>query len=295
MPVNFYRREPNNQAGDSILGAVQGFLQGRKLKQENADASLARAYQQAQIDELRRKTEGLNAPAPEGYVRDPYSGDLKEDLSAPLNIGNGNPGGLIPKTVTRGKVQYIVPAGAEYEMEQKRLEDAQKPLSAEGAVKYEGAKQSVEQAGTVRRLVNETNFPKMKAGVSKIRVASKLGLNQPGSVRGNLTDFVTGGVARALFKTNDEQKQFELAVNLIAENNVRAKSGAAVPEPEQVREEARQLLADDSFKSFVQRLVVSEKYNRGLMNSIRPGSSNRNGNLDFSSMTEDELLKLAAE
>jgi len=271
MPIQIYKKEPDNRYGDAILGATQGFMAGQKLKKENADASLARAYQMAQIQELQRKTQGMNAPAPEGYVRDPYSGDLKEDLSTPLNIG-GQPGGLIPKTVTRGKVQYIVPAGAEYEMEQKRLEEAQKPLGADATVKYEGAKQSLQQAGNVRNITNETNFPMLKQGVSKIRVASKLGLNQPGSVRGSIIDFATGGMARGFFKTNDEQKKFELAVNLIAENNVRAKSGAAVPEPEQVREEARQLLSDDSFTSFLHRLVVSEDYNKGTMQSLRPGS-----------------------
>lgn len=188
-------------------------------------------------------------------------------------------GNLVPKTWD----EYGLPSGyydPQAELDQKKREEDQKmefelkkPLSAEGSTKLEGARQSLEQAKAVKALANEQNFGELKKGVGKIRMATSFGLNQPGSVKGALTNFATAGLAPKIFKTSDEQKKFELAVNLIAENNLRSKTGAAAPTPEQIREEARQLLADDSFQSFTNRMDVSEKYNRGVAEGIRPGSS----------------------
>jgi hypothetical protein len=162
-----------------------------------------------------------------------------------------------------------------FEYQQKLEYDKQKPLSGEAATKFGGARQSAEQVGIVKGMTNEDNFGRMKKGIANIRMARNLGLNQPGSIRGSIVQSmpIVGPIAKHLFKTDDQQKKFELAVNLIAENNVRAKSGAAVPEPEQVREELRQLMSDDSFVSFMHRMVTSENYSRNMMEDIRPGSS----------------------
>ena len=74
---------------------AEGFMQGRKMRRENEDATLANAYKLAQIEELNRKSQALGQQAPAGYVRDPYSGDLKEDLSfTPPIFGQSVPGGL---------------------------------------------------------------------------------------------------------------------------------------------------------------------------------------------------------
>lgn len=83
MPIQIYRRQnnPNDSIAQAIIAGTNGFVQGRQMRQQSEDQAISNAYRQAQIQELQRKSEALSAPAPSGYVRDPYSGQLKEDLT----------------------------------------------------------------------------------------------------------------------------------------------------------------------------------------------------------------------
>ena len=256
------------QESPSYMGGLFG---GRQTLTQRPDFISTKSLERQKLEnELNPDFEAKKAAAKERAlfgVRREMSGDGSQSFG-----GNGkftmNPSG---KWVINP--DYFNEEKERKKQEIKREYELTKPLAAEGAVKLEGSIQSLAQAGKIREITNEKNFGNMKKGVSKIRMANQFGLNQPGSIRGALTDWATGGVARGIFKTDDTQKKFELALNLIAENNVRAKSGAAVPEPEQVREEARQLMSDDTFTSFLNRLVTSEEYNRGVAEKIRPGST----------------------
>ena len=68
--------EDENVLGKSLLGAVQGFTQGKEMKRKQYEQSLADAKTFAEIQELQRKTQSLNEPAPKDYFRDAYSGRL---------------------------------------------------------------------------------------------------------------------------------------------------------------------------------------------------------------------------
>lgn len=95
MPIQIYRRQnnPDNAIGDAILAGTQGFVQGRKMKQDSEDRGIANAYRQAQIDELKRKSQ----IASQAVTTDPASG---QPLFVPSPNGNYVTNPSLPKKVT---------------------------------------------------------------------------------------------------------------------------------------------------------------------------------------------------
>ena len=84
MPVNIYRREryqdPNEETiANAILAGTQGFVQGRQIKRQGQEDTLANAYRKAQIEELQRKSQAHVGGTPSGFVQDPVSGRLLKD------------------------------------------------------------------------------------------------------------------------------------------------------------------------------------------------------------------------
>lgn len=73
MPVQIYRRQsnPNNSIGDAILAGTQGLLQGRKLRTDADQNSIANALRIAQVQELQRKTAAYDQAPQTGSPADP--------------------------------------------------------------------------------------------------------------------------------------------------------------------------------------------------------------------------------
>src|SRR3990167_4861316 len=131
MPFQVIQRKRperlSNTIGRGILGATEGFLKGQELSRTRGENAISNAYKMAQTEELLRKTKSLNAPAPLGYVRDPYTGDLKEDFS----YSPPTPGNLTPTEFDRyGRPKKFedVRAGLEREIEEKDLMEQAKAL-----------------------------------------------------------------------------------------------------------------------------------------------------------------------
>lgn len=79
MPVQIYKkRNPNNAIGDAILAGTQGFVQGRQMREQTEDRSIANQYKQAQIGELNRKASAYGKALPEGFVMTP-DGEIRQD------------------------------------------------------------------------------------------------------------------------------------------------------------------------------------------------------------------------
>lgn len=80
MPIQIYRKQeaPGDSLANAILQGTQGFIQGRKMKQENADMAISNAYKQAQVRELERKSGAYGKPLPEGFVMTP-DGEVRQD------------------------------------------------------------------------------------------------------------------------------------------------------------------------------------------------------------------------
>lgn len=305
MPLQIYRRQqaPDDSIAKAITGASQGFIQGRQLRNQTEDRTLANAYKRAQIDEIKRKTGALNQPAPAGYTRDPYSGKLVEDLSynpyqpQGQESGGGFGGGNAPilKDYKIGHKTYANPAYEDYKLEQKRKENEMKPLSDTASTRLSAAEQALGNIQTVKDMTKPETFENLKSGFGKIRVANKLGINNPESVRGNIVRSipVVGQLAQWGVRTTDDQKNFENNLSTLIEGQLRARTGAAAPQSEVDREVSRILASDDSIKSFLGKLSNSEKFVLGIANGIRPGKHKTlpttPRNSDVSTMSEEEL------
>lgn len=255
---------------EGIMNALASLERGQERKRKFEDQNYDRAVKEATLREagfnIRRDNGGFQIERDPGYVstkaleRQKLQQDLEDQKSARAAMfGGGSVTGAIgPKPIAKsikfGGQEFINPAASAYELEQKRLENVQKPLSDTASGRLAGSKQVIEQVGKLRSMTNPQNFGNMKQGVSKIKIGQKLGITDPSSIRGAVVNAASLGTAPMLVKTSDEQKKFELAVNLIAENLLRARTGAAAPTPEQIREEARQLVGDDTYESFLNRI-----------------------------------------
>jgi hypothetical protein len=308
-----------NEIGDAIAQATQGFIQGRQLRQQGEDRSIANAYRNAQIKELERKTQALNEPAPAGYFRDPYSGKLMEDMNyVPSFNAPGAPQGEptigeaatgqteapILKEYKIGHRTFVNPAYEDYKLKQKEKENSAKPLSSEASAKLSAADQALGNIQTVREMATPEDFENLKSGFSKIRTANRLGLTNPDSLRGSLIRSIpfVNSLASMGTRTSDTQKKFENNLSTLIESQLRARTGAAAPQQEVDREVSRILASDDSLNSFLEKLSNSEKFALGIAEGIRPGSTKKYSSLpkkksqstvDLSSMSEEELKRLA--
>lgn len=304
--------EMSNQSG---IAAADRALRARELDRQARQDRLDNALKEAQLQEAGYSFDGNNITQQPGYLstkalereklqRENALADFKLNRlrNAPTfgggqtsGFGGGaSPGSLVPKSFD----EYGLPNSyydPQAELEQKAKEESQKPLSAEASGKFEGARQTVEQIGAVRNLANKENFENRKKGYTKIKMGQKFGITDPTSIRGNIINTIGFGIPKQAVKTSDEDKKFELAVNLIAENNLRARTGAAAPTQEQIREEARQLVGDDTYESFLNRMGVSEKYATGIAEGIRPGSSKKFGPTSVDSVSDVDPLEEEAQ
>lgn len=242
MPINVYKRDARNSLGDAIIAGTQGFMQGQDYKRKRQEQALADALNQANLRKIGRE-ESLYDPEFEKLKRQAELEKMQSEallskakssrLSTLMPVaqsGGQSPlmptaqGGAATPLMPNGKLvpktydEYGLPASyydPQQELELKRMEDEQKPLSREAAAGLQGAEQSLEQIQKIKSLANERNFGNLKQGVGKIRMATNLGLNQPGSIRRAVTNFVTAGTAPKLFQTSDDQKSFELAVKIL--------------------------------------------------------------------------------
>lgn len=305
--------------------AVKSFQEGADWRRKRSQDSIDQALKQAQLQEAGFTYDGNTLTRDPGYVsakalerkkleNENALSDFKLKRLNGFGSGAGYPNGaqafgggnLVPKSYD----EYGLPNSfydPQAELEQKAKEESQKPLSAEASGKLEGARQTFEQIQAVKALANKDNFEKRKAGVTKIRFGNKFGITDPSSIKGAIINTVGFGIPKQMVKTSDDDKKFELAVNLIAENNLRARTGSAAPTQEQIREEARQLVGDDTYESFLNRMGISEKYATGIAEGIRPGSSKKFGapsiqpeilaaiKRDYPNLTDDQISAIAKQ
>lgn len=280
-----------NSVHEGIMNALASLERGQERKRKFEDQNYDRAVKEATLREagfnIRRDNGGFQIERDPEYVSKTALEKNKLQLENKLNqfrLDRANQGigfNASPNLKPKSYDEFGMPkdyVDVEQELAQKRKEEElkrefelQKPLSDTASGRLAGSKQVIEQVAKLRSMTNPQNFGNMKQGVSKIKIGQKLGITDPSSIRGAVVNAASLGTAPMLVKTSDEQKQFELAVNLIAENLLRARTGAAAPTPEQIREEARQLVGDDTYESFLNRIQTSEGFARDVGEGIRPG------------------------
>ena len=265
MPIQIYRRQnQDDELAQAIMAGTQGFVQGRQMKQQNEEKSIANALMAAKIQELQRKTQALSEPTPEGYFRDTYSGKLHKTLPSVGGPGNMNPNLTATKFDAYGRPK-------EYQ------DYSTKPISGEAAGKLAGAQQGLKNT---QEIIDEFGFQETpeggieapgflgnKARLSLAQFRPKVGIGLPGAF-----STVAGGISQMM--AGDKGKKLDLAFETLAENNLRARTGAAATEPEIQREKQRLITRmTDSEKIALDRLMTSEDFLRSAANYIRPGSA----------------------
>src|SRR3990167_622634 len=229
------------------MAGTQGFVQGRQMKQQNEEKSIANALMAAKIQELQRKTQALSEPTPEGYFRDTYSGKLHKTLHSVGGPGNMNPNLTATKFDAYGRPK-------EYQ------DYSTKPISGEAAGKLAGAQQGLKNT---QEIIDEFGFQETpeggieapgflgnKARLSLAQFRPKVGIGLPGAF-----STVAGGISQMM--AGDKGKKLDLAFETLAENNLRARTGAAATEPEIQREKQRlNTRMTDSEKIALDRLMT---------------------------------------
>jgi len=161
----------------------------------------------------------------------------------------------------------------------KRDFQLRKPLSGETAIRVAGAKQGLRNIQQLKTLFGLTRDKSGKTVIGKNFLLNKLGFKaadfQEPEIFGipvalNVTEVI------AQLGAGTTARKIDLAFNTLAENVLRARTGAQAPEPEQVREEKRSLarILDDP-ESALSRLEENEFFLSEVVNAIRPGSVQR--------------------
>jgi hypothetical protein len=185
-------------------------------------------------------------------------------------------GGPIAKSFKFGGQEFVNPAYAEYEREQKMKE----PLGGADAKIMAGAKSGLNNIASIQGTLGLTpdekgnyNYAgKKKFGVNEKILKLKAAQARSPRVFGVPLDFgITDVVGQKL--AGDEGKSLELQFETLAENLLRQRSGGAVTPPEIVAEYARTLARMfDSPKIAAERLQTAEDYLFDTAEGIRPGA-----------------------
>lgn len=265
MPIQIIQRR--NTIGDAITQGTQGFLRGRDMRLQNEELSLARAFKEAQIRELNRKTEALNAPIEDpNYFRDPVT--LKLIKKTQMQGG----GGINPNLTPTKFDKYGNPKEyTDYET---------KALSGDAARSYSGAVQGL---GNIENIKGEFGLSRDEMGNTEIAPDYKskiLGLkmagyrNNPAST--GPASMVSGFLIRNL--AGKQARDLALQYDTLAENELRARTGAAATPSEiaSVRSRMEPSITDRP-ENIYNRLDEPRKFLSVTADSVKPGTTKRMG------------------
>lgn len=264
MPIQIIQRR--NPIGDAITMGTQGFLQGRQLRQQNEELSLARAYKQAQIAELERRTRALDAPIDDpNYFRDPVTLKLIKRTSRDGQMGL-NPGLTPVKFDKYGNPKEYV----DYET---------KALSGDAARSYSGAVQGL---GNIENIKGEFGLSRDEMGNTSIdpNYQSKiLGLKMAG-FRGNPAASGPAAILPWMIRSASGKQARDLALqyDTLAENELRARTGAAANPFEYASVKSRiEPSITDRPENIYNRLDEPRKFLGGTVDAIKPGTTKKMG------------------
>lgn len=178
----------------------------------------------------------------------------------------------------------------EYESYIKQIEEQNKPLSGEGAIRFSGSKQAKNSINDIFKLLKlrptgktlSSGQPEYTSDVPlNKRIWDKIQQNAASST-GLLFGQNIPGVSDILRSpqiiSDEESRLLENEYSTLAEDLLRARTGATAPEPEIVREFARSLnRLGDSPTVVANRLLNNEQLVDEIIEQIRPGYLTRHG------------------
>ena len=240
--------------GDAVKFKIQNRMAEQKRKQDQEDA----------ISLLKAKMELEN--------QDPYKLAISKMMAGgEMGAGEGK----------RPKVSYG-PTGPtisfeetpEEKFRQQQIEQDIKPLAGETAIRYAGANQALQDIGNITNILGlkqEGGKWQSRPDAQKVIMGAKAaGFREPRifgvPVTGGLLETGVGAFA------GDEARKLDLNMQTLAENVLRARTGAAAPEPEIVREQQRSMMRmfNESPEVWAERLRQNEQLMGTTAKEIRP-------------------------
>lgn len=315
------KQQQDKQLKDMLQKLVlENSLKGMRLKQGSnvADMGLPREMQgvlgnfepdpmaqlerQAGIADAENKIYQAGGPAP-SFSRKGLGQQTQSVDMAQADIPVLGQGSLVPK----GYDQFGRPTGFT-DPQQEVREANMKPLAGEAANRYSGSVQGLTNIKAIQDMLklNETGSSlgtdAAKDMVYRANLIAEANAAKPTWLPGG--EALYKGIKSARV-TKQEPRELENYFNTLAENVLRARTGAAAPDQEVVREMARTYFKvfNEDPQTWMTKLANNKKYLEGVADEIRPlrkgkhlfdGKISKEDNIDtkntdLNSITEDEI------
>lgn len=192
----------------------------------------------------------------------------------------------LPRVSTQGQgggmqvqgVNIPLPGGGSMRMAPPASQKERNPMAAESALRYSGAIQSIKGLQTIAKEIGIDKDGKLNPKAKELIFAANQsieGANATNQGKG-LTQFIPGGVGLykgyKYLRGGDKGSKLGSYFMTTAENLLRARTGAAAPEPEIVREYARGLLRSyiESPDTWKAKLAQEEEFAMGIVKEMKP-------------------------
>lgn len=260
-----------NELGEALAAGLEGYLTGRQLRQQARQQSLA---DQKAAFELQKLQEESQDRALSRQMFSNYFGGQGQGVARNLPIGSTQ-FGIRPKSLKFAGQDFEVidPFEEERKLAFERRKESQSPLTGETASKFAGSKQAI---GNVRDILGITGITRDPL-TGKVTAPTGLGRKIIGAKALNFSLPLSGSPVNKLVETavrmfpGTDARRLDLAYNTLAENSLRARTGAAATEPEIQREKQRIFARfSDQPEVILDRLLTTAGYFKELGRQIRP-------------------------
>lgn len=280
------------QQQDKALRQAAGQMMGGQAVPQGVNAG--DLYSKLAVEQSKNQTPYANDPlkqielenvlqgfrkATEPTVADTLGAAVPQQTPGAAVLGAGQDTGIPPMFVPGKKNKYGIPEEIEnpaYALYQKTQEQNASPLSGEAANRYAGAIQGITNIGNIKSMLGiketptgVTASPDSRDLVRQANLVSEATLSKP-------VPFIPGlqGAYKAfkMIRTSPKGVQLENYFNTLAENVLRARTGAAAPDPEVVREQARTYLKNfqENPEVWAQKMNQDLQYLSTTAKEIRP-------------------------
>lgn len=287
----------NDAIQEGISGGIDNFF--RAKEGDRQQQTLNMRQREAQINELLATAKIQQAQT------NAQNSALQSKLLNSFLTGNTDDSGK--PVLTSATIGGVTISNPQAKAKEAATIAAAKPLSGETARMLSGAKQGLSNIKDIQDVfkfseadgkVTSKDFSSKRSSLQRQRVLESAGVGKPGSIPQILSLSFADDIASLTGMSTEEGRILALKFATLAENILRARTGAQAPEQEQVREETRTLLSGlDSPASALERLREAERFLKETAKQIRPGEklpvSGISGSKQISQMSDEELRKIA--
>lgn len=269
------QREQN--IGNAIAGGVQGGIDNfLKVKQGQRQQEQLLINQQKH--ELNQKL--VNSTIEKNLLDAENSRLQSEQFNRFMKLASGESSGTSPAFTTMTHKGMTITNPQAKAREAAIIADA-KPLAGDTARMFSGATQGLSDIKDIQDVfqfkqdaegnITSKDFTKKQKRLLRDKLLKEAGVGKPGSVIQIVSGSFADEFARMFGISTEEGRNLALKFSTLAENNLRARTGAQAPEPEKVAEELRTIIdALDNPATAFEKLKESENFLAGIVKEIRP-------------------------